>query len=121
MRWAILDEANIVTSVVEQDDRPAGGVKAPDGSGYGVGKVWTGWMFEGQRWSTYDFLQRFTTAELDAALAAAPTDAIVRRFLAYCESAHEVRSDDATTIAGMDYLVSVSLLASARRDEILGG
>jgi hypothetical protein len=120
MRWAILDGANIVTSIVEQDDAPAGSVKAPDGSGYAVGKVWNGWGFEGQRLATYDFLLRFTTAEFDAILAAALTDATTRRFLAFCESAHEVRADDQTTVDGMAYLVTQGLLSSSRRDEILG-
>ena len=120
MRWAILNGANIVTSIIEQDDAPAGGVKAPDGSGYAVGKVWNGWGFEGQRWATYDFLLRFTTAELDGVLADALTNSTTRRFLVYCESAHEVRSDDQTTIDGMAYLVTQGLLSSSRRDEILG-
>ena len=46
MRWAILDENNVVTSIVEQEERPDNGVKAPDNSGYAVGKVWDGWVFE---------------------------------------------------------------------------
>lgn len=46
MIWAVLDESNIVTEIVTQEERPENGVKAPEGSGYAVGKVWTGWIFE---------------------------------------------------------------------------
>jgi hypothetical protein len=35
------------------------------------------------------------------------------------QAAHEINSDDPMTIAGMDYLVSASILTQARRDEIL--
>ena len=119
MRWAVLDSRNVVTSVVEQESKPANSVKAPNGSGYGVGRIWNGWTFDAPRWQTFDFLNRFTQAELDDCLAAAEADEDVRRFLAFCEAAHEVIADDPTTVAGMDYLVSALLLTSARRDEIL--
>lgn len=119
MRWAVVDSRNVVTSIVEQDARPANGVKAPDGSGYGVGRVWNGWTFDSPRWSSFEFIRRFTQDELDDCLAAADTDEVVRRFLAYAEAAHEIIADDQTTVDGMDYLVSVALLTSARRDEML--
>ena len=120
MRWAIIDESNIVTAVVEQDDRPEGGVKAPDGSGYGIGRVWTGWDFVSKRWSSYDFLNRFTPTELGACLTASTTDINIRKFLAFADAAHEIVSDDPMTVLGMDYLVAQTLLTQARRDAILG-
>jgi len=120
MRWAVINEAGIVTSIVEQDDPPAGGVKAPDGSGCAVGKVWNGWGFSGQRWATYDFLNRFTPSELSACLASSATDANILKFLTLANAAHEISSDDPVTILGMDYLVAQALLTQGRRDEILG-
>jgi len=70
-------------------------------------------------WTAYQFLLRFTESELEIIRGRSFTDAIVWRFLTLAEAAHEINSDDPTTIAGMDYLVSASILTQARRDEIL--
>lgn len=70
-------------------------------------------------WTAYQFLLRFTESELEIIRGRAFTDATVWRFLALAQAAHEINSDDPTTIAGMDYLVSASILTQARRDEIL--
>lgn len=45
MRYAILDEHNIVTELVEAQSPPPGAVKAHDESA-AVGRVWNGWTFE---------------------------------------------------------------------------
>lgn len=70
-------------------------------------------------WTSYQFLLRFTESELEIIRGRAFTDATVWRFLTLAEAAHEIKSDDPMTIAGMDYLVSASILTQARRDEIL--
>jgi hypothetical protein len=70
-------------------------------------------------WTAYQFLLRFTESELEIIRGRSFTDATVWRFLTLAEAAHEINSDDPTTIAGMDYLVSASILTQARRDEIL--
>lgn len=73
-----------------------------------------------QAWTAYEFLLRFTAAERAAFRAAAATDAQVADFQQLAQAAQEIRSDDPMTLAGMDYLVSVALLSSERRAEILG-
>jgi hypothetical protein len=73
-----------------------------------------------QSWTAYEFLLRFTAAERAAFRAAAITDPQVADFQQLAQAAQEIRSDDPMTLAGMDYLVSVGLLSSERRAEILG-
>lgn len=73
-----------------------------------------------QAWTAYEFLLRFTAQERAAFRAAAATDAQVADFQQLAQAAQEIRSDDPMTLAGMDYLVSVALLSSERRAEILG-
>jgi len=73
-----------------------------------------------QSWTAYEFLLRLTAAERAAFRAAAATDAQVADFQQLAQAAQEIRSDDPMTLAGMDYLVSVALLSSERRAEILG-
>lgn len=117
MMWAVLDSMNRVISLVEQETVPERGIKAYEGAA--VGKFWNGSSFEAARWLTYEFLQRFTDAELDGCLLASQTDSTIRRFLAFAEAAHQVVSDDSMTVAGMNYLVGIGLLTSSRRDQIL--
>jgi hypothetical protein len=45
MRYAILDEDNIVTALVEADNPPPNSVKGHDESA-AVGRFWNGWTFE---------------------------------------------------------------------------
>lgn len=71
-------------------------------------------------WTAYQFLLRFTEAELAAIRTASVTDPITWRFLTLATAAQEVNSDDPTTIGGMDYLVSQNLLTAQRKAEILG-
>jgi len=119
MRWAIIDGSSKVVSVVEQDERPEGGVKAPDGSGYAVGRIWNGWTFDAPRWTAYQFLLRFTAQERAMIRTTALTDQQVDDFLFLATAAHEVVADDPMTTAGMDYLVSISLITEQRKQEIL--
>jgi hypothetical protein len=72
-------------------------------------------------YSSFEFLQRFTSAERAAIRLEAATDEDLADFLMLLECAMEVVNTDATTINGMDYLVALALLTRARADEILGG
>ena len=119
MRWAILDSDQAVVGFSDDESRPPSSVRIGDGDGAALGRIWNGTEFVSRRWKTYEFLQRFTTSELDGCLERALSDAVTRRFLAYCESAHEVLAEDPATTAGMEWLVSSGLISSARRDEIL--
>lgn len=119
MRWAIIDDNRRVTSTVEQDERPDGGVKAPDGSDCAVGRIWNGWTFDAPRWTAYQFLLRFTAQERALIRTTALSDQQVDDFLFLATAAHEVAADDPMTIAGMDYLVSISIITEQRKQEIL--
>lgn len=119
MRWALLDPAMVVRSIVDSDEKPAGAVATSDGDGCSIGKVWNGWSFQAPSWSSYEFLGRFTEQELSACLLRSQTDPTLRLFILYCEAAHSVFADDSITLLGMDYLVQANLLSSARRDQIL--
>lgn len=70
--------------------------------------------------TAYQFLQRFTDAELLAVRSRSAFDHVTWRFLTLATAAQEVVSDDPVTVAGMDYLVSVGILTAARKAEILG-
>jgi len=72
-------------------------------------------------WTAYQFLGRFTDAELLAVRSRSQTDAATWRFLTFATAAQEVVSSDPMTVAGMDYLVSVGILTASRKAEILGG
>lgn len=71
-------------------------------------------------WTAYQFLLRFTPQERAAYRAAAQTDDLVADFLNLATAAQEIINDDPMTIAGMDYLVSIGILTSQRKAEILG-
>jgi len=71
-------------------------------------------------WTAYQFLLRFTEAELLAIRTAAAADPITWRFLTLATAAQEIIANDPQTIAGMDYLVSAGLLTEQRKAEILG-
>lgn len=70
-------------------------------------------------WTAYQFLLRFTEAELLGIRAAALTDPVAWRFLTLATAAQEIKSDDPTTIGGMDYLVMQGLLTPERKAVIL--
>lgn len=72
-----------------------------------------------QVWTSYEFLGRFTAVERATIRDAALADAGVADFLMLAQAAQDIVSDDPVTIAGMDYLVSLSIITPARRAEIL--
>lgn len=72
-----------------------------------------------QRWTAYQFLQRFTAAERASMRSLAQTDENVADFLQLLQAAQEVVSDDPMTVAGMDYAVSVGIVTAERKTEIL--
>lgn len=45
MKWAKLNDQKVVLEIVEQESRPSGSVKIPNGVSCEVGLVWTGWEF----------------------------------------------------------------------------
>jgi hypothetical protein len=118
MKWAVLSSDNRVMSIVESNP-PDGAVKAPDGSGVAVGRVWNGWTFDAPKWSSYEFLLRFTRQERTAVRAAGLNDPMVEDFLFLATAAHEISADDPNTVAGMEYLVSSGIITETRKQEIL--
>lgn len=63
------------------------------------------------------FLRRFTAEERIASRASA--DPVVQDFLHLLGLAQEIRLDDADTVAGVNYLESLGLLAEGRAAEVL--
>jgi hypothetical protein len=117
MKWARLDTANIVTEILEADSRPDGCVR--DDGFARVNAHFDGWTFQPQRFTSYQFLGRFTEAELELVRAYSVHDSAVWRLLSFAQAAQEIDTGDPATIAGMDYLVAVAILTQARRDAIL--
>lgn len=72
-------------------------------------------------YTALEFLTRFTQSERAALRSAASGDTTLADFLMQMECAHEIVNTDATTVAGMDYLVAAGHLTRSRADEILGG
>lgn len=72
-----------------------------------------------KRYTSYEFLLRFTPEERAAFRAAAATDPNVADFQQLATAAQQVISNDPITIAGMNYLVFVGLLTEERKNEIL--
>ena len=118
MSWAILDLENRVIAIQDGEDRPENGVRIVD-STCRLGYLYNGWYFEAPRWTSYQFLLRFTAEERASFRAAAQTDPIVADFQMLATAAQEVVADDPNTVAGMGYLVAVGLLTPERRDEVL--
>jgi len=117
MKWARIDSTGIVLEIVEADARPDGCVR-DDGTAR-VNARFDGWTFRAQRFTPYQFLGRFTPAQLPLASSYPAHDSAVWRRLSLAQAAQEIDTADAVTVAGMDYLVSVAILTQARRDAIL--
>jgi hypothetical protein len=117
MRWARIDTAGIVLEIVDADARPDGCVR-DDGTAR-VSAQFDGWTFRPQRFTSYQFLGRFTDAELELVRSYSVHDSAVWRLLSFAQAAQEIDTGDPVTIAGMDYLVTVAILTQARRDAIL--
>jgi hypothetical protein len=118
-KWAILEpETKKVIAIVESEERPENSVKGHDIT-CKIGWVFNGWSFDSPKWTSYEFLIRFTENERAAIRNYALTDPGVADFLMLAQAAQEIISDDPITIAGMDYLVSLNIITNERRDEIL--
>lgn len=70
-------------------------------------------------YSSYEFLLRFSSQERALFRNAAKTDEIIADFMQLAQAAQEIWTNDTTTIAGMNYLVSQGLLTNERRLEIM--
>ena len=119
MTYAILDIDGRVVELVAHEPVNVRWVKTKPGDGCAVGRYWNGWSFDAAKWTSYEFLRRFTVGERENIRVAATSDGAVADFLTLCTAAQEVVSDDPVALAGMDYLVSLNLLTPARRAEIL--
>jgi hypothetical protein len=84
-----------------------------------VGRIYNGWTFDAPRWTSYEFLNRFTPTERAAIRTGSMSDPVLADFLMMSQAAQEVVSDDPMTVMGMDYLVSVGVLTAQRKAEIL--
>lgn len=73
----------------------------------------------GRTVSPREFLQLFTATERKNIRNAAKTDDDVADWLALAQVPEPIRLQHPTTISGLNFLVSKSLLTSARRDAIL--
>lgn len=118
-QYAILGDSGDCLAIV--DAQPTGGrwVKVRAGDQAAVGRRWNGWTFDAPKWTSYEFLRRFTVDERAAIRSGALTDPVLADFLMMSQAAQEVVNDDPMTVAGMDYLVSVGVLTEQRKAEIL--
>jgi hypothetical protein len=73
-----------------------------------------------KKWTSYEFLNRFTAQERALIRAKSKSDDNVADFEMLATAAQEVNSDDPVTIAGMDYLVSINIITAQRKSQILG-
>ena len=107
------------TAIVEADARPANSYRIADGQTVKVGYAWTGWDWAAPRWTSYEFLRRFTVDERAAIRTASASDGAVTDMLMFLQTATEVVADDLTTSVGMDYLVHLGIITEARKNELL--
>jgi hypothetical protein len=71
-------------------------------------------------YTAYEFLTKFTQQERASFRNAALTDELVADFQELAIAAQTISTINPTTIAGMNYLVSVGLISEERKNEILG-
>jgi hypothetical protein len=69
--------------------------------------------------SKLEYLRRFTGTERISIRTAAKSNAVLEDYLAMLELAEEIRLDDADTVAAVNMLEQVGLLATGRAAEIL--
>lgn len=69
--------------------------------------------------SKYQFLGRFTTAELAAIYAKADIDPVTKIFIKKLELSEEVQLANPEIAQGLDYLIAQNVLQSARKAQIL--
>jgi hypothetical protein len=122
MSYAILDiKGKVVDIVANRPNDTVRWVKTKPGDGAAIGRIYNGWTFDAPRWTSYEFLNRFTSQERRQIWALANSNDDVADFLMLSQAAQEVISDDPNTIAGMYLLVSLNILTNARKEEILNG
>lgn len=119
MTFALLDPSDLCYAVSSTQPDVGKWVKIPPGTGDPVGKRWTGWEFQAPRWTSYEFLRRFSSGERNAIRLAAAEDSAVADLLMFLQTSTEVVSDDTTTSVGLDYLVHLGILTEARKAELL--
>jgi len=120
VKWVIVDPDTFrAGNIVIQDDRPLNGVKWMES--YAEGKIWTGCDFISPSWTSYQFLNRFTSLERAAIRADALVNTDTADFLMLSQSAQEVIADDPVTLSGMQHLVSRGIITAERMGEILNG
>lgn len=118
MTYAILDQSDRCTAIVTTE--PAAGVRwVKAGADAAVGRIWTGWEFRSPRWTSYEFLRRFSSGEREAIRVAAAGDSAVADLLMFLQTSTEVVSDDTTTDVGLAYLVHLGIITEARKAELL--
>lgn len=118
-QYAVLGNSRECLAIV--DEQPSSGrwVKVRPGDQAAVGRIFNGWTFDAPRWTSYEFLRRFTPGERDAIRTAALSDSAVADLLMFLQTATEVVADDLTTSVGMDYLVHLGILSETRKLELL--
>ncbi|MBK8872355.1 MAG: hypothetical protein IPN19_15315 [Elusimicrobia bacterium] len=123
--YVLLNDDLIATAVVATTELvvlPEGGMALDNYTPEVVGMRWTG-----SGWAPGDarpapltqlaFLRRFTAEERIACRAS--SDPVVQDFLHLLGLAQDVRLDDADTVAGVNYLESLGLLAEGRAAAVL--
>lgn len=119
MTWGIVDDQKRLIAIVQDGPRPPNAYPIAPGQIVEVGYSWTGWDWAAPRWTSYEFLRRFTPSEREAIRTAALSDSAVADLLMFLQTATEVVSDDLTTSVGMDYLVHLGIISEARKLELL--
>ena len=119
MMYALLEDNDRCYAISQTKPILGKYVSCTPESGVAVGRYWNGWTFHAPQWTSYEFLKRFTVQERSAIRVESFQDDALADFLQFCTAAQFVVADDPTTVAGMDYLVSLNLLTPARRAEIL--
>lgn len=72
------------------------------------------------KWTTYEFLLRFTAEERAVIRTTAQTDTIIADFLQLCQAAHEIENQHPMTMQAMNYIVSLNIISEQRKNQILG-
>ena len=72
------------------------------------------------RWTSLQFIERFTDSEQLAIVTAAASVPALRLWYDKAMAADEIVADDPRTIAGVQALVTAGLITEQRKTEILG-
>jgi hypothetical protein len=120
----------IVQLVIESEVDPDG----TNGEWVACGDAGPGWLYDGSMFTAppdpaptpvrtltkLQYMNRFTDGELASIYTAAKSNVAVEIWLEKFKLASEVNLDDASTVAGLQAMEAVGLLASGRAAEILG-